>query len=110
MWRGVGGEACHCYCCDDGLKISGFEINRTAKKGAINRINQDLANRRHPSDHFRDEVYKLKDSDFKLDSIVFNVASAHYNEVDNFNVSFIASLDHTVTNKQTMVKNQVLKF
>ncbi len=93
-----------------GIKISGFEINRTAKKGAINRINQDLANRRHPSDHFRDEVNKLKDSDFRLDSIVFNVSSTHYNETDNFNVSFIASLDHTVTNKQTMVKNQVLKF
>jgi hypothetical protein len=92
-----------------GIKISGFEINRTAKKGAISRINQELADR-NPADNFKAEVNKLKDSDFKLDSIVFNVASAHYNEVDNFNVSFIASLDHTVTNKQTMVKNQVLKF
>ena len=92
-----------------GVKISGFEIHRTAKKGAISRINQELADR-NPADNFKSEVNKLKNSDFKLDSIVFNVASAHYNEVDNFNVSFIASLDHTVTNKQTMVKNQVLKF
>ncbi len=93
-----------------GINISGFEIHRTAKKGVINRINQELADRRHPSEHFKDEVSKLKDSDFRLDSIVFNVSSSHYSESDNFNVSFIASLDHTVTNKQTMVKNQVLKF
>lgn len=93
-----------------GINISGFEIHRTAKKGAINRINQELADRRHPSEHFKDEVSKLKDSDFRLDSIVFNVSSSHYSESDNFNVSFIASLDHTVTNRQTMVKNQVLKF
>lgn len=93
-----------------GINISGFEIHRTAKKGVINRINQELADRRHPSEHFKDEVSKLKDSDFRLDSIVFNVSSSHYSESDNFNVSFIASLDHTVTNRQTMVKNQVLKF
>ena len=93
-----------------GITITGFEINRTAKKDAILRINQNLADKTNPSGAFESQVDKLETKDFRLDSIKFNVSKAHYKATDSFSVSFIASLDHTVTNSQSMIKDQILTF
>ena len=93
-----------------GIRISGFEINRTAKKDAILGINRSLAGMNNPSGKFESAVDRLREQDFRLDSIVFKVSKAHYSATDSFGVSFIASLEHTVTNSQSMIKDQTLKF
>ena len=95
---------------DQNVKISDFEIHRTAKQSSLHKLRGKLKHDAAPGKQYKGLVKSLKNEDFELSSIVFHTAKSLHSQNYALGINAKVVVGTETAEEQTRVENHTLTF